>query len=258
MAISNIPPVKWGSAERSTNTTTRDFFLSGTIANIATHGQQALAKKTGFIDGEAREFFIISTPTRDTYKIVAFPGESLRLGGIVDYSDYKWIIVEVTADEEVYQSGVMRQCNYILKWRNEKREIIERPVITEDGTKYLTGEEQKQTMSYGASRMLLIVSKDDEVVKLNRGKRFLIDDPDVAEPLAFEITKPNRTTLSKAGGAEGVYKHMLSETARSDFDNVELMIADYWEDGDPDWPGKQPSDNTTLGPPKPNVREGWV
>ena len=96
-----------------------------------------------------------------------------------------------------------------------------------DGTKYLTGEFYQGTVTVGDSRMQLTMPRDDETVVLNRGFRFLIDDPGATEPQAYEITKINRT--GKVFDGHGVFVHMLSECNRNAAtDNYDLMIADYY------------------------------
>lgn len=156
------------------------------------------------------------------------PGETLRCGAYVEWMDNIWIITSLDPANEVYQSAKMLQCNYLLKWVNDDGEVVSRWVTALDGTKYLTGEYAQQVLTLGDSRLQMTIPRDNETVRLNRGFRFLIDDPDATEILAYELTKVNRS--SSVYNGDGVFVHMLTESNREDkYDNYELMIANYYD-----------------------------
>jgi len=120
----------------------------------------------------------------------------------------------------------MIQCNYLLKWRDETGAIIEKWCVIKDGTKYLIGEQDEDTMSIGSSRFALTIGKDDDTKKLRRGRRFLVYDPDGDDVLAYQISKPN--TFYNLYNGEGVYRYVMREDQVTKNDNKELMIADYY------------------------------
>lgn len=93
----------------------------------------------------------------------------------------------------------------------------------------LTGElEDRQfIVTRGDSRIAITIAKNSYTVKLGRRHRFLVDDDDDMEKMAFALTKP----LKFAGvyGGKGVYKFVLQEVNTTDDDNQELGIADYYQ-----------------------------
>lgn len=93
----------------------------------------------------------------------------------------------------------------------------------------LTGElEDRQfIVTRGDSRIAITIAKNSHTVKLGRRHRFLVDDDDDMEKMAFALTKP----LKFAGvyGGKGVYKFVLQEVNTTDDDNQELGIADYYQ-----------------------------
>ena len=159
--------------------------------------------------------------------ICSLPGEKLSHGGIVDWAENKWLIIEIDANDEVYARGKMQQCNHLLRWRDESGKIIEKWCIVEDGTKYLIGEKQKDIITVGDARIAVTLPKDEDTVKIGRGRRFLIDDTDSHSVLAYQITKPNR--LYNIFNNNGVFRYILNEVNITDNDNVELRIADYYQ-----------------------------
>jgi hypothetical protein len=154
------------------------------------------------------------------------PGEALEHGGIVNFAHSKWLITDLDANDEVYASGMMQRCNYLLKWLNADGRVIEKWCIVEDGTKYLIGEHQGNIMTIGDARIAITIGKDNDTDEIGRGKRFLIDDMDSKSVLAYQVTKPNK--LSNIYNGKGVFKFILNEVNMTDDDNIELRIADYY------------------------------
>lgn len=75
--------------------------------------------------------------------------------------------------------------------------------------------------------MSVTIARDEHTARLNRESRFLIDDPDSEDVLAYRLTKPFK--LSSTYNNEGVYKFVLTECNTEDTDNTELLIADYYK-----------------------------
>lgn len=186
------------------------------------------------IDGIDRKVAIVSKAEDfATKKIFALPGESLPHGSIVDWESQKWLITQINAHDEFCSEGVMQQCNYYLKWLDDKGNVIGRWVVVADGTKYLIGEKTEDIMAIGDARIAVTIGKDKDTNKLKRGDRFLIDDMDSDDVLAYEITKPNK--LFNVYNGHGVFRFIMNEVNLTDDDNVELRIADYYN-----WEPKEP------------------
>lgn len=196
------------------------------IAHLNRKLRDNLSYKEVKINGENRSVIITNTDDYSIKAIMSMPDEKLSHGGIVDWEDNKWLITSVNADNELYESGKITQCNYLLKWLNDKGEIVERWCVVEDGTKYLIGEKTKDVMAIGDARIAVTIGKDEETDKLSRGKRFLIDDLDEDQPLAYQITKPNK--LYNLYSGKGVFRFILNEVNMTQYDNVKLRIADYF------------------------------
>lgn len=157
------------------------------------------------------------------------PDEDLPHGGLVEWMNNRWLIIEKDANNEVYTRCKMRQCNYLLRWVNPSGMIVERWCIIEDGTKYLTGEygDNNFILTRGDSRISMIIARDSETIQLERDNRFLIDDYESHTPLAYRLTKP-----FKMGGnynENGILSFVLAECNAEDDDNFDLHIADYYK-----------------------------
>lgn len=162
----------------------------------------------------------------NTKRIYSMPGETFPHGSIVEWADSLWLITEINVHTELCTEGKMRRCNYYLKWINDKGNIIGRWCVVEDGTKYLIGEREESTMSIGDARMAVTIGKDAETSQISRGRRFLIDDMDSKDVLAYEVTKPNK--MFNVFDGKGVFRFIMGETNLTDNDNPTLRIADYY------------------------------
>lgn len=187
----------------------------------------SLSYKTVLVNGVSTDLAIISTTKMYQKKVCSMPEKTLVHGGLVDYANSKWIITSIDQESELYQKGLMEECNHILKWLNSDGDIIEKWCIVEDGTKYLIGEKTEEVISIGDARIAVTIPKDDDTKHLKRGMRFIIDDTESEEALTYEITKSNR--LYNIYNGKGVYRFILKEDSATDKDNFELRIADYYK-----------------------------
>lgn len=207
---------------------------------------ESLSYKEVDIDGYLTALIVLSTEEMNVKKIRSMPGEDLPHGGLVYWAENYWLITEIDADNELYSKGTMTQCNFILKWKKANGDIVERWSIVEDGTKYLIGEKTQSIMSIGDARLAVTVGRDEETVNINRGMRFVIDDPDTSEPLVYQVTKPNKKYNVYNG--RGVLRFIMNEVNSTEFDNMELRIADY----------HSPTGKPTAGPPANATGGVWI
>lgn len=181
------------------------------------------------INGEQRSLAVINSDNLNQKTLCTLPGEDLPHGGTVEWMKNHWLITEVDANNELYTKGIMRQCNYLLRWVADDGKIVERWSIVEDGTKYLTGEygDNDFIITRGDSRISLTLPKDSYTLRLNRDDRFLIDDYGSPNVLAYRLTKPFK--LGGSFGENGVLYFVLQECNTEDSDNLELHIANYYD-----------------------------
>lgn len=181
------------------------------------------------IDGEPRSIVILNSDNLNQKTLCSLPGEDIRHGSLVEWQNHRWLVTERDANTEIYTKCIMLQCNYLLKWVNADGKVVERWCVVEDGTKYLTGEYSDAffVATRGDSRISVILPKDDETIVLNRDSRFIIDDYNTPDPLAYRLTKP-----FKLGGSfdeNGVVIFVMTECNTEYDDNLDLHIADYYK-----------------------------
>lgn len=235
--------------------TRRDASMIRTQRRLDNRIPSSLSYHTLHINGVKRDLVILNSDNLDTKTICTLPGEDVPHGGYVEWMDQHWIITERDANTEIYTKAIMRQCNYLLRWVNDDGVIVERWCIVEDGTKYLTGEfgDNNFVITRGDSRISVTITKDSETVKLGRANRFIIDDYDTPNPMAYRLTKPLK--LGFGYGGEGIYVFVMQECAVEPDDNLELHIADYFKS----FPNACTNEGCACTDHTPdNEREVWI
>lgn len=186
------------------------------------------------VNGEEQFVSIANSDNLNEKTIFSMPDEELKCGSYVYWMDNYWLITEKDANTLIYTKCKMLQCNHLLKWVNKDGEVCEMWSVVEDGTKYLTGEyEDKIFMATrGDMRLSLTIARTKETSsQFCRQTRFIIDDPDSPEHLAFALTKPLRrgSTYPVGDEYEGVYKFVLQEVVTTADDDLVNNIADYYK-----------------------------
>ena len=121
------------------------------------------------------------------------------------------------------------QCNHLLKWIDDDGVIRQEWVVIDDGTKYMVGENENRDYiaTKGEFRASVIMARNENTAKLKRTNRFIIDDDLTDNIHAFQLTKPLRTGM--VYNNEGIFKFIIQETYTTDYDNLDLRIADYYK-----------------------------
>lgn len=223
--------------------TRRERVVNQTQRNINRRIINSPSFKHVLVDGVEQDLVITSSTEMWHKKIDSMPNERIYMGSIVEWNGRHFIIFQTDTDYEVVQRGEMYECNIYIKWQNEKGEIIGRYGWSENLSQFSSGTVESRIMMSIQQVFHVLLPLDEETVKLRRDKRFLVDVL-TKDPMAYVLTRrdvvSNNYTVGDA--SEGIdYKDKLlslalSETQLSEKDNVELMIADYFE----------PKDNTPL------------
>lgn len=208
------------------------------------------------VDGVDRVCTILNSDNFNEKTIISMPDEDLRHGALVEWMDNKWLIVERDPNTTMYTKCMMKQCNYFLKWVDREGNVCGQWAIISDGTKYLTGELEDRDFiaTRGDTRLSVVVSRTEDTLKLDRTTRFIIDDPDCHEHLAYVLTKPLR--MGSTYNKDGVFNMVVQEVETTDDDDLEQLVADYYKYHPRPSSGEQP-DNYNGGSDPEGTRKVW-
>ena len=146
-------------------------------------------------------------------------------GSILSYDGDYWMCLSCLDYHKQYLKGLFQRCNYKLKWQNEKAEIIERWVISQDASAYNSGVEGNKTLQYGSDQIMIYIPCDSETIKMPRDKRFMIDI-NTDFPTTYKLTRID--TTSRTINGVGYFIWLLTESQLDEQkDNIALMLCDY-------------------------------
>lgn len=217
--------------------TRRDREIYEAQQSINKRAKHSPAYKKVLIDGNEQQVVITSTSNLYEKKINALPNEHIYAGSIVEWNGRRWIVQYTDCEDEIYQRGIMQQCNICLKWQNSKGDIVVRYGFAEDITEYVNGVVFNKILDSLQSAFKVNLPLDKETVHLRRGKRFLLDVI-TDEPNAYILTNRNINSLNfipeditaetEFIGRDRLMQITITQTQLSERDNKELMIADYF------------------------------
>lgn len=189
-----------------------------------------LSGKNNMRSGYRQDVAIINSDNLNEKTLITMPGEDIQQGDLVHWMDNYWLVTERDANTTLYTKVKLLQCNYLLRWVDNNKNIYEQWCVVEDGTKYLTGEledTRKYITTKVDSRIAVTLARNDATKMLTREQRFLIDDYESPEMLAYILSKPLKTGLSYS--SHGIYKFVLQEVTNTIDDNFEIRVADYYK-----------------------------
>lgn len=224
--------------------TPRDRAKNYAVNNIDTLMPNSVAYMTAEVvlpNDEARydqDFAFLKSDDYAIKYICTRPGERITCGALINWMEHQWIVTDMDVDDDIYMKGTITKCNYMLNFTLPDGTEVSKPSYIRDVTKYLVGENEKKMITVGDSRMSVTVAKDHDTDTITRGTRFLIDDPDTLQKVAYEVTKVDRVTGILDGS--GIYKFLVCETNVRETDDTAEMVPDNstYHPGDPEVTGR--------------------
>ena len=160
--------------------------------SISQRAVDSLSCKEVKINGE-ESLLVIDSGTQPYYKsfsTIPNNNTNINIGDYVEWSNSVWLVVSCDSDGEIYKDGRLEQCNYLLRWQNDKGEIIERWCIIASASKYNDGTMNNRYVSLGSDQLSVVLPLDEESVRLHKSipKRFFIDSQINMDSATYELT----------------------------------------------------------------------
>lgn len=166
-----------------------------------------------------------NSSTQTVSVIIINDDDTFSQGSILTYDKDNWLCLSVLNYHDQYLKGLFQRCNYKLRWQNEKGEIIERWVVSQDASSYSSGTDGNKTLQYGNDQIMIYIPCDEESIKVQRDKRFMIDMNTVF-PTCYKLTRVD--TTSRVIDGVGYCIWLVTESQLDEQrDNISLMLCDY-------------------------------
>lgn len=176
---------------------------------------------------------VIQNVTPDTQlkyedRQILTPIGTLQPYSYVRHDGNVWLIASEPSNNKFYEKSVLKLCRNQLRWQDPTtKEIREYWYWSEDSTKYSSGVYEGTVVVQYDKQYSLMLPMDANTRKLHDGMRFMFELSNDM-PLVYELTKFDGMT----GNDKNVKILKISVTQTvydKDRDNVELMIADYYD-----------------------------
>lgn len=200
-----------------------------TIKNEFANVNESLSNKQVTINGEPFDLTILSSTTKNKKNICSHV-HMLHVGDLIEYNLTKWLVLSADVDNEVYSSGTMQQCNYVLRWLNANSDIIESDCIVLNASQYNSGEFTNKTVTISNNQLMIYLPLNEESVKIKNGMRFFIDN-DTVNPKVYRVTRVD--TVSMTFDGVGCVSLIVTETQfNADTDNVDEFVCGHRQQED--------------------------
>ena len=166
---------------------------------------------------------------------------TFTLGDVFMYDGGYWICIESNNRHDVERTGMVEECNYLLRWQNPATfEVHERWSSVRDPYSLALDERARHIVT-GNAKYSIKLPYDSETALFHVDRRFLIDMANNM-PIPYAIIKYDAITNKYAARNEGFTVLTLRESQVESDDNWDLMIANYR--------------NPNLVPAPPTIIEG--
>lgn len=226
-----MTPTNWGLYDARVSLhgdTTRERTINNFKTNMTRYGVDSGSCKDIKIDNVPQKLFILDTKDpyvkdcQDIFDVL------YGAGTIIEYATSHWLVEKLSFDGEIFKTGILRQCNYNLRFLPLSLQPVSRYCCVSSSTSSTDNTGGSVNFEYGIGNFSIKLPFDAETSLLDRtyadtgkNQRILMDFASLT-PLAYEIKSANRVENS------GIITLMVGECGRSADDNVELMIADYF------------------------------
>ena len=180
-------------------------------------------------NGVTQRFLVDRTQTAYKYDFIAFPGESIETGDLIECDGHMFIICEpprVLNEVILVAKGWL--CNLHLRWQNGTKDILERWCVLDSGV-YSTTKTNDDQYSVPDKQFRLYIPYDSDTKKLFVDKRIATDvrynalGKEILE--CYAITGYNH--IARSYGGHLMICELRSSLYDEEKDNLAEMICDY-------------------------------
>lgn len=193
-------------------------------------------------NGVQQGFLVTTTEYGFQGQVRALPGDELNIGDLIGFAGEDWIVTDVTPVNPFYRMGIMKLCNYTLRFQNFSHTIYERRVSI-DGGAYATYVKGDTRIQYGNEKATVYLPYDEATKKLLIDKRIsigtLFDKRGVEILQCYKIIGVDYRTVSFGKDAHLMILHIEQDAYSPVADNFDEGICDYIpESSDEHTPGE--------------------
>lgn len=181
-------------------------------------------------NGVQQGFLVTTTEYGFQAQVRALPGDELYIGDIIGFRGEHWIVTDLTPVNPFYRLGIMKLCNYVLRFQNFSPTVYERYVFI-DGGAYATYVKGDTRIQYGNEKATIYLPYDEATKKLYIDKRISVGTLWSKENRAIlqcnKIIGVDYRSVSRGAGAHLMLLHIEQDAYSEEKDNIDLDLCDF-------------------------------
>lgn len=181
-------------------------------------------------NGEPQRFLIQRDETKYRAEIIAFPGEELFPGDVIECFGEHWICYQTSIASSIQTVGVLWLCNHLFRWQNGMSDIVERWGVLDSGV-YSTTKTSGYEVNTPDVQYKIYLPIDDDTRRLYVDKRIATNvryDANGKEILeVYKLTRVDLTSQAYGKGAHLMLLNARSDDYVAEHDSIEMRICDY-------------------------------
>lgn len=181
-------------------------------------------------NGVPQRFLIQRDTTMYRAEIVAFPGEDLFPGDIVECFGEHWICYQTSVASSIQTVGTLWLCNHLFRWQNGTSDIIECWGVLDSGV-YSTTKTSGYEVNTPDVQYKIYLPIDEATKRLYVDKRIATNvrfDANGKEILeVYRLTRVDLTSQAYGKGAHLMLLNARSDDYVAEHDNIAERICDF-------------------------------
>lgn len=115
------------------------------------------------------------TKLKSMQRSILAPIGTCKAGQYVFYKNHYWLIVGFVDNNGMYEKAVVILCNYLLTWKNDNGDIVQRWVNASSASQYNNGETSNEFYFVRSDQLMILTPDDDDCLLIKHKQRFIID-----------------------------------------------------------------------------------
>lgn len=207
----------------------KDAEIDDAKENISFEMGKSIVCVNAMRNGIPQKFCVVPKAASYMYGVIAFPGDDLFTGDLLEFNDRHWMVTEVPSAPIMQYEGTVWECNHLFRFQTFDGTVVERWGVLDSGN-YTSSISESNIVTIPNNQYRMYMQRDPQTEQIFRGKRLAVGtlyDQDGNLILdTYKVIDVDGVSRSYGGG------HLLVLRAESsmynpDTDNIDEMICDY-------------------------------
>lgn len=167
------------------------------------------------VNGVDRHVLITSSSKDEEKKIISKHDEPLSRGDVIEWDSKFWLLEKLEPYHDIFTTGTILEGLSLIKWLDNNGNI-QGTWVSQKSQSSNIGVDEGRVLSLPDDRRNIIIQNNEDTSKIVKNSRFILEGG------AWKVVATNKLTSGL------IYVTLEEDLINKDLDNVELGIADYY------------------------------